>query len=125
ARNDGAAAMIEGLRRTIAPHEDGNISLELTGPPRWPAEIVNAARRDPLHFTLWGFGLGLAMAFVVLRSLPAALLVAATPFVAVVWSTGVVLLLFGSFSFLTIIVTTLVLVISFAESMFFTYNWLA
>src|SRR5690606_16694178 len=36
-----------------------------------------------------------------------------------------ILLFFGSFSFLTIIVTTLVLVISFAESMFFVFNWLA
>jgi len=125
ARNDGAAAMIESLRRTIAPYEDENISIELTGPPLWTSEMVNASLRDQLHFTLWGFGLGLAMAFFVLRSLPAALLVAATPFLAVVWSTGVVLLLFGSFSFLTIIVTTLVLVISFAESMFFTFNWLA
>ncbi len=125
ARNDGATAMIENLRRTIAPYEDENISIELTGPPLWTSEMVNASLHDQLHFTLWGFGLGLAMAFFVLRSLPAALLVAATPFLAVIWSTGVVLLLFGSFSFLTIIVTTLVLVISFAESMFFTFNWLA
>ena len=38
---------------------------------------------------------------------------------------GIILLFFGSFSFLTIIVTTLVLVISFAESLFFIFNWLA
>src|SRR5690606_20544496 len=46
-------------------------------------------------------------------------------FLAVMWSMGIILLCFGSFSFLTIIVTTLVLVISFAESMFFVFNWLA
>ncbi len=38
---------------------------------------------------------------------------------------GVILALFGSFSFLTIIVTTIILVIAFAESLFFVFNWLA
>ena len=41
------------------------------------------------------------------------------------WLMGIVTALFGSFSFLTIIVTTLVLVIAFAESLFFIFNWLA
>jgi predicted RND superfamily exporter protein len=38
---------------------------------------------------------------------------------------GIIIFGFGSFSFLTIIVTTIVLVIAFAESLFFIFNWLA
>ncbi|KKC39452.1 hypothetical protein WH87_04385 [Devosia epidermidihirudinis] len=124
-KGDGTKQMIASIRETIAPYQDENISVELTGPPIWTTEMVNSSIRDQLKFTGWGFGLGALIALIVLRSLPAALLVAATPFVAVAWTMGIVLLFFGSFSFLTIIVTTLVLVISFAESMFFIFNWLA
>lgn len=121
----GTKAMIASLRETIAPYQDENISIELTGPPVWSSEMLGAAVNDQVKFTVWGFGLGSLLALLALRSIAGALLVAATPFLAVLWSMGIILLCFGSFSFLTIIVTTLVLVISFAEAMFFVFNWLA
>jgi predicted RND superfamily exporter protein len=122
---NGAKAMIESLRETIAFYEGGDLSIELTGPPVWTSEMLNAAVDDQVKFTIWGFGLGAIIALFALRSFFGAIIVAATPFLAVMWSMGMILLFFGSFSFLTIIVTTLVLVISFAESMFFVFNWLA
>jgi predicted RND superfamily exporter protein len=124
-RAEGTKAMIESVRETVAFYADQNISIELTGPPIWTSEMLSAAVNDQVKFTVWGFGLGALIALLALRSLPGALLVAATPLLAVMWSMGLILLFFGSFSFLTIIVTTLVLVISFAESMFFVFNWLA
>lgn len=122
---NGTKAMIASLRETIDYYADDDFQVELTGPPVWTSEMLNAAVDDQVKFTVWGFGLGAVIALLALRSLPGALLVAATPFLAVMWSMGIILLFFGSFSFLTIIVTTLVLVISFAESMFFIFNWLA
>ncbi|KKC32405.1 hypothetical protein WH91_13990 [Devosia psychrophila] len=124
-RGEGSKAMIASVRETIAYYADDNISVELTGPPLWTSEMVNAALDDQVKFTLWGLALGSIIALLALRSLSGALLVAATPVLAVIWSMGLILFFFGSFSFLTIIVTTLVLVISFAESMFFVFNWLA
>ena len=124
-KGEGTKAMIASLRDTIAPYQSDNISIELTGPPVWTSEMLNAAVDDQVKFTVWGFGLGAIIALLALRSLTGALLVAATPFLAVMWSMGIILWWFGSFSFLTIIVTTLVLVISFAEAMFFVFNWLA
>ncbi len=122
---DGAKAMIASLRETLSWYEGGSLDIELTGPPVWTSEMLNAAVDDQIKFTVYGFGLGAFIALFALRSFWGAILVAATPFVAVAWSIGTVLLLFGSFSFLTIIVTTLVLVMAFAESMFFIFNWLA
>ncbi|MBJ3784196.1 efflux RND transporter permease subunit [Devosia sediminis] len=121
----GAKAMIESLRETISFYKDAGFSTELTGPPVWTSEMLNAAVDDQIKFTVWGFGLGAIIALFALRSFFGAIIVAATPFLAVMWSMGMILMFFGSFSFLTIIVTTLVLVISFAESMFFVFNWLA
>jgi len=124
-RADGTQAMIASLREMASFYADAGFSIELTGPPIWTTEMLGAAVDDQIKFTVYGFGLGALIALFALRSLAGAILVAATPFVAVLWSMGSVLLLFGSFSFLTIIVTTLVLVMAFAESMFFIFNWLA
>lgn len=120
-----AKAMIEDLRRTIAPYQTDDVFIDITGPPVWTTEMLNAAVDDQVKFTVYGFALGSIIALLALRSIFGALIVAATPFLSVMWSMGLILYFFGSFSFLTIIVTTLVLVISFAESMFFTFNWLA
>ncbi len=87
--------------------------------------MLGAAVSDQIKFTVWGFGLGALIALFSLRSFWGAILVAATPFVAVMWVMGIVVFAFGSFSFLTIIVTTIILVIAFAESLFFIFNWLA
>jgi len=124
-RGDGTKRMIASVQETIARYADDNISVELTGPPIWTTEMIGAAISDQFKFTIWGFGLGSLIALLALRSWGGAILVAATPALAVVWSMATILWFFGSFSFLTIIVTTLVLVIAFAETTFFVFNWLA
>jgi len=124
-RGAGQKAMINDLRTLVSDYESDDVDVELTGPPVWTGEMLNAAMDDQLKFTVWGFGLGALIALLSLRSLWGALLVASTPFIAVLWVMGSILALFGSFSFLTIIVTTIVIVIAFAESLFFIFNWLA
>jgi len=101
------------------------VQVELTGPPIWTSEMLSAAVGDQIKFTIYGFALGSLIALLSLRSFWGAVLVAATPFIAILWVMGLIVFLFGSFSFLTIIVTTIVLVIAFAESLFFIFNWLA
>ncbi|MGV3490373.1 MAG: efflux RND transporter permease subunit [Devosia sp.] len=124
-RGDGQKAMIDDLRKLVSDYQSEDVQVELTGPPIWTGEMLNAAVDDQVKFTVWGFGLGALIALLSLRSFWGALIVAATPFVAVVWVMGSIIALFGSFSFLTIIVTTIVIVIAFAESLFFIFNWLA
>lgn len=121
----GTKEMIASLNQLVGDYDAEDVQIELTGPPVWTSEMLNAAVDDQMRFTLYGFGLGSLIALFALRSFWAAILVAATPFLAVLWTMGIVLLFFGSFTFLTIIVTTLVLVICFAESLFFIFNWLA
>lgn len=124
-RGAGTKQMIASLRETIGFWADDTIQAELTGPPIWTSEMLNAAVDDQIKFTVYGFSLGALIALFSLRSFWGAIMVAATPFVAVLWVMGSIIALFGSFSFLTIIVTTIVLVIAFAESLFFIFNWLA
>ena len=124
-KGGGTRAMIDDLRSLVADYTSDQIQVELTGPPIWTSEMLNAAVDDQITFTVYGFALGALIALFSLRSFWGAVLVAATPFIAVVWVMGSIIALFGSFSFLTIIVTTIVLVIAFAESLFFIFNWLA
>ncbi|RYE45515.1 MAG: hypothetical protein EOP24_19590 [Hyphomicrobiales bacterium] len=124
-KGGGTRAMIDDLRSLVADYESDQVQVELTGPPIWTSEMLNAAVDDQITFTVYGFALGALIALFSLRSFWGAVLVAATPFIAVVWVMGSIIALFGSFSFLTIIVTTIVLVIAFAESLFFIFNWLA
>ena len=119
----GQQAMVQSLRDLIAQYEGPNLHVELTGPPIWTADMLNAAVKDQFTFTVYGFALGALIALLSLRSFWGAILVSAAPAMAVLWVVGVVTLLFDSFSFLTNIVTILVLVIAFAESMFFCFNW--
>jgi len=124
-KGGGTRAMINDLRSLVADYESDQVKVELTGPPIWTSEMLNAAVDDQITFTVYGFALGALIALLSLRSFWGAVLVAATPFIAVIWVMGSIIALFGSFSFLTIIVTTIVLVIAFAESLFFIFNWLA
>jgi predicted RND superfamily exporter protein len=121
----GTRAMINDLQSLVDDYKSDTVQVELTGPPIWTSEMLNAAVDDQITFTIYGFVLGALIALFSLRSFWGAIIVAATPFVAVVWVMGTIIALFGSFSFLTIIVTTIVLVIAFAESLFFIFNWLA
>ncbi|HEY4200483.1 MAG TPA: MMPL family transporter [Devosiaceae bacterium] len=124
-KGDGTRLMIADLRALLARYEGADLHVELTGPPIWTSEMLNATVSDQVKFTIYGFALGAFIALIALRSFWGAILVSSTPFIAVMWVMGIILLCFGSFSFLTIIVTTLVLVIAFAESLFFIFNWLA
>lgn len=124
-KGPGTRDMIASLRETVGFWTNDQVQAELTGPPIWTSEMLNAAIGDQIKFTIYGFALGSIIALLALRSFWGAIIVAATPFVAVMWVMGVVIGAFGSFSFLTIIVTTIVLVIAFAESLFFIFNWLA
>ena len=117
--------MIDDLRETLALYASDDIQIELTGPPIWTSEMLNAAVDDQIKFTIYGFSLGALIALSV-----AALVLGradrggdAVPRRDL--GDGHHPALFGSFSFLTIIVTTIMLVIAFAESLFFVFNWLA
>ncbi|VAW17834.1 hypothetical protein MNBD_ALPHA12-92 [hydrothermal vent metagenome] len=123
-RGSGERDMIASLKRLVSEYRSDNIQIELTGAPIWKTEILDASINDQIKFSIYGVVIGFLTAFISFRTFWGAILATLTPFVSVIWVAGTVILLFGSFTFLTNIVTTLVLVIAFAESMFFCFTWL-
>lgn len=122
-RGSGEGEMLAELREIVAQYDSDEIQVELTGPPVWKTEMLDASISDQVKFSVVGFIVGALMSLITLRSFWGAVLATLTPFISVVWVVGVVTLLFGSFTFLTNIVTTLVLVLAFAESMYFCFTW--
>lgn len=122
-RGSGEGEMLAELREIVAQYDSDEIQVELTGPPVWKTEMLDASISDQVKFSVVGFIVGALMSLITLRSFWGAILATLTPFISVVWVVGVVTLLFGSFTFLTNIVTTLVLVLAFAESMYFCFTW--
>jgi len=120
----GERKMIDSLKKLVAGYRSKDIQIELTGAPIWKTEILDASINDQIKFSIYGVVIGFLTAFLSFKTFWGAILATLTPFVSVIWVAGTVILLFGSFTFLTNIVTTLVLVIAFAESMFFCFNWL-
>ncbi len=123
-RGQGERDMIASLRELVSYYQSDDIQIELTGSPIWKTEMLDASINDQIKFSVYGVVIGFLTAFISFRTFWGAVLATLTPFVSVIWVAGVIILLFGSFTFLTNIVTTLVLVIAFAESMFFCFTWL-
>ncbi|OEO29914.1 hypothetical protein VW23_023800 [Devosia insulae DS-56] len=120
----GMKDMIASLRALVAQYNSNDIQVELTGPPIWSTELLESTISDQAIFSIVGFAIGAIISLLTLRSFWGAVLATFTPAIAVIWVIGSVMLIFGSFSFLTNIVVTLVLVVAFAESMYFTFTWL-
>lgn len=123
-KGDGEKRMIASLRKLVKKYDSADVHVELTGPPIWTTEMLDASIQDQLKFSIFGFAIGAVMSLIALRSFWGAVLATMTPAIAVIWVVGTIMLMFGSFTFLTNIVTTLVLVIAFAESMYFCFTWL-
>lgn len=120
----GEDAMLASLRELMAAYESEDIDLQLTGPAIWKEEVLNASRFDQLLFMVAGVALGFLTAFLSFRTFWGALIATLTPVVTAFWVTGMTILVFGSFTFLTNIISALVLVIAFAESMYFCLYWM-
>lgn len=120
----GEAEMVTTLRRLMADYESPGIHLQLTGPPIWKAELLNASRNDQFMFMAAGVLLGFLTALMSFRTFWGAFIATLTPAVTAMWVAGGITMVFGSFTFLTNIISALVLVIAFAESMYFCLYWL-
>ena len=123
-KGDGESKMLAELRDLIASYQSDKIDIEITGAPVWKSEMLDATIDDEIKFSVVGFLVGAIVSFICLRSFWGAVLATLTPFISIVWLIGGITTLFGQFTFLTTIVTTLVLVIAFAESMYFCFTWL-
>lgn len=87
--------------------------------------IVSALVADQMRLTVVGLILGTLIAFVVYRSLAAAILCAIPPALTVLWSLGLIGFLGVRINYLTTVLPTLALIIAFADGIVLYFRWQA
>lgn len=120
----GEDALVASVRGLMADYESDDYRLQLTGPPIWKSELLDASRNDQIMFMAAGVILGFITALISFRTFWGAFIATLTPAVTALWVAGCITMVFGAFTFLTNVISALVLVIAFAESMYFCLYWL-
>ena len=93
------------------------LSVKLTGAPVMQLEIRNAVERDRLVYNGLGFLAGFVMAFLFFRRLSLTLIAVAGPSIAILWTLGVIGGLDFRLNLFINVITPLILVSGFSDSM--------
>ncbi|HXZ15298.1 MAG TPA: MMPL family transporter, partial [Roseiarcus sp.] len=112
--NDIRQTMTEDLRET-------GLTAELTGVPVMQLEVRHALERDRILYNAVGFALGCAIAGLFFRRLSLMLVAAGPPLLAIVFALGVLGWLGFRLNMFLNVMTPLIMVISFSDSMQLTF----
>ena len=114
----GAKAVIGNLRKTVEDEvAPVGLKVQLTGAPVMQLEIRNAVERDQLVYNGLGLLFGAIIAVVFFRRVSLMLTAALPPVLAVLWSLGLLGLLGFKLNLFLNVMTPLVMVMGFADSM--------
>jgi predicted RND superfamily exporter protein len=113
-----AKTVIGNLRKTVEDEvAPVGLKVQLTGAPVMQLEIRNAVERDQLLYNGLGLLFGAAIAVVFFRRVSLMLTAAVPPVLAVLWSLGLLGLLNFKLNLFLNVMTPLVMVMGFADSM--------
>ena len=115
---EGAKKIIGGIKQAIeAELKPAGIKVQLTGAPVMQLEIRNAVERDQAVYNGFGLLFGAGVALMFFRRLSLTLIAALPPILAVVWSLGLLGWLGFKLNLFLNVMTPLVMVMGFADSM--------
>jgi len=120
---EGAKAIIGGIRETVEKEvADAGLRVQLTGAPVMQLEIRNAVERDRIVYNGLGFLTGAAIAFLFFRRLSLTLIAVLGPVIAILWTLGVVGGLDFRLNLFINVLTPLILVSGFSDSMHLVFS---
>ena len=115
-------AVVNDIRQTMAEDLQGTgLTAELTGVPVMQLEIRHALERDRILYNAVGFALGCLVAALFFRRLSLMLVAAGPPLLAIVFALGALGWLGFRLNMFLNVMTPLVMVISFSDSMQLTF----
>ena len=115
-------AVVNDIRQTMAEDLQGTgLTAELTGVPVMQLEIRHALERDRILYNAVGFALGCAIAGLFFRRLSLMLVAAGPPLLAIVFALGALGWLGFRLNMFLNVMTPLIMVISFSDSMQLTF----
>lgn len=114
----GLKKVVTGIRETVEKEvRPLGLSVQLTGAPVMQVEIRNAVERDRLIYNGLGFVLGAGMAYLFFRRISLTLIAVAGPSIAILWTLGMVAGLDFRLNLFINVLTPLILVSGFSDSM--------
>jgi hypothetical protein len=117
-KQEGLAEVVRQIEATFREQlKDSGLRASLSGVPIYQLEIRNAVQHDRILFNGIGFAFGALICFLFLRSLTFTVIAIAGPLMAVVWSLGLLGFIDMRLNLFLNVITPLIMVISFADSM--------
>jgi predicted RND superfamily exporter protein len=118
----GLATVVDEIRKTVADDLAGaNLHAQLSGVPVMQLEIRRAVERDRLLYNALGFAAGCLIAILFFRRISLMLVAAAPPLIAILLSLGTLGWLDFRLNMFLNVMTPLIMVISFSDSMQLTF----
>jgi uncharacterized protein len=115
-------AIVKEMRDTMAFDLEGTgLTAQLSGVPVMQLEIRNAVERDRLIYNAFGFAAGCLIAIIFFRRISFMIIAAAPPLIAILLSLGALGWLDFRLNMFLNVMTPLIMVISFADSMQLTF----
>ena len=119
---DKLGPTIAAVRQEIKTHLEGTgLKAELSGVPVMQLEIRDAIQRDRLVYNTLGFAVGCLIAIIFFRRPSFMIIAAAPPLIAILMALGVLGWLGFSLNMFLNVMTPLIMVISFSDSMQITF----
>lgn len=100
-----------------------SVEVEIGGQPVWMNNLLNMAGGDQIMLNLVGMVIAIVLALMVFRHPLLALMVIIAPVTIAMWALAITVQLFGSITFFTMVLATLMMMLSFAESIYFVRTW--
>src|SRR5919202_543210 len=122
AESRGLRDIVDGIRKTVETDLEGSeLKGQLSGVPVMQLEIRNAVERDRLVYNAIGFVAGCLIAILFFRRVSFMIIAAAPPLLAILWSLGFLGWLDFRLNMFLNVMTPLIMVISFSDSMQLTF----
>jgi predicted RND superfamily exporter protein len=122
ANGAGDARVVSAIRKAAAENLEGTgLKVELTGVPVMRLEIRNAVERDELLYNSIGFAAGCLIAIVFFRRISFMIIAAGPPLIAILLALGTLGWLDFRLNTFLNVMTPLIMVISFSDSMQLTF----
>lgn len=119
---DKLGSTIAAVRQEVKTHLEGTgLKAELSGVPVMQLEIRDAIQRDRLVYNTLGFAVGCLIAIIFFRRPSFMIIAAAPPLIAILMALGVLGWLGFSLNMFLNVMTPLIMVISFSDSMQITF----
>jgi len=119
---DRLAGLVDGIRKTTSTHlANTGLKVELSGVPVMQLEIRNAIQSDRLTYNTLGFAIGCLIAIMFFRRLSFMIIAAAPPLAAILLALGTLGWLDFRLNIFLNVMTPLIMVISFSDSMQLTF----